>query len=185
MFFNVQMAYWRFFLFISLFILQPLRAQKTCSRVAKINFQDVLVDTSSSRKGEGIKFYLEKDPQAKSFYDRYLDNQKDQLIPSLLGTLGVGLILTGILKSNSSDNENRFKDRGIWVAAGAVTLGVNYILANIRGKQNEKNLHSAVEEYNKRNLPKIYFGPFINQYENERNSNSRKFGIQGQLRKEF
>ena len=37
-----------------------------CSRSARINYQDVLVDTSSTRKGEGIKFYLEKDPIART-----------------------------------------------------------------------------------------------------------------------
>ena len=180
------MIYWRLFILILTTFSYSLMAQKTCSRVAKINFQDVLVDTSSSRKGEGIKFYLEKDPQAKIYYNRYVKNQKNQLVPSILGTLGVGLIITGVLKSNSADTDtNRFKDRGIWVVGGALMLGANYLLANMRQNRNEKNLHIAVKEYNKRNLPKIYFGPFIDRYENGRNSNSQKIGIQGQLRKEF
>ena len=46
-----------------------------CSRSARINYQDVLVDTSSTRKGEGIKFYLEKDPIARTYYKKYEKNQ--------------------------------------------------------------------------------------------------------------
>ena len=159
-------------------------ADEPCSRTARINFQEVLVDTSSSRKGEGIKYYLEKDPTAKTYYDTYVKKQKNQLIHSVLGTTAIGLILNGVLKSNDP-NKNNFQNKGVWIASGALLIGLNILLAHTLSISNEKNLQRAVKEYNKRNLPKIHFGPFINQFENERNSSSRKFGVGGQISKEF
>ena len=29
----------------------------TCSRIATINYQDILIDTSSTKKGEGLRYY--------------------------------------------------------------------------------------------------------------------------------
>ncbi|HLW56607.1 MAG TPA: hypothetical protein VKY27_04425, partial [Bacteriovoracaceae bacterium] len=51
-------------------------AAETCSRVAIINYQEVLVDVSSSNRGEGLRFYLEKDEVAKGLLDEYQENNR-------------------------------------------------------------------------------------------------------------
>ena len=42
---------------------------ETCSRVASINYQEVLIDVSSNNRGEGLRYYLAKDQIAKELLD--------------------------------------------------------------------------------------------------------------------
>jgi len=48
-----------------------LFAVETCSRIAIINYQEVLVDSNASDKGEGLRYHLEKDPVAKEYLNTY------------------------------------------------------------------------------------------------------------------
>lgn len=57
--------------FLLFFMISNAVAEKTCSRVATINYQQVLVDAGSNKKGEGLRFYLEKDPISKKLLDKY------------------------------------------------------------------------------------------------------------------
>jgi hypothetical protein len=50
-------------------------------------------------------------------------------------------------------------DRPIYLISGAVVILVNFLIARTVEYSNEKNLTNAIDEYNKRNLPKIYFNP--------------------------
>lgn len=141
-------------LFYTLFFLQISRtsATETCSRIATINYQEVLVDTNSTDKGEGLRFHLEKDPTAREYLNLYQKNSAITWPTALIGTTGTGILLYGFLNRNSGD-------RPVYLISGASVILVNFLIARTVENNNEKNLTRAIEEYNKRNLPKIYFDP--------------------------
>lgn len=135
-----------------LFLTINAHAAQTCSRIAVINYQEVLVDSNSSEKGEGLRFHLEKDPVAKEYLDKYQKGTRSRWHNAVLGTAGTGLLLAGVFNSDSDS-------RKILLISGASTLLVNFLLSRTIEMNNESNLNHAIEEYNKRNLPKIYFNP--------------------------
>lgn len=141
----------RFFL-VFLFILHSAStfAVETCSRTAIINYQEVLVDSNSSQKGEGLRFYLDKDPIAKEYLDIYKKNSAIQWPSAVIGTAGTGLLFFGFFNSNS-------ENRRLYLISGTATILVNFLVARTLEVSNESNLKRAIEEYNKRNLPKILF----------------------------
>jgi hypothetical protein len=141
------------FLFIILLLFShSASAIEACSRVAIINYQEILVDSNSSEKGEGLRFHLEKDPVAKEYLDTY-QKKSSVLWPSaILGTAGTGLILYGLFNSD-------VEDQRLFLISGSATLIVNFLVARTLEVTNENNLNRAIEEYNKRNLPKIFFNP--------------------------
>lgn len=146
----------RYFLFGLIFgiILGPQKvlAVETCSRIALINYQEVLVDSNASEKGEGLRYHLEKDPIAKSFLDSYQANSASRWPNAVIGTAGTGLLLFGFFTANS-------QDRQIYLISGGAAILVNFLIARTLEVANEVNLTRAVDEYNKRNLPKIFFTP--------------------------
>ena len=139
------------YIFISL-LLSDLNATETCSRIATINFQEVLVDTNSTDKGEGLRFHLEKDPLANEFLNLYQKNASITWPSAMIGTAGSSILLYGFFNRNSAD-------RPVFLISGIAVILVNFLIARTVEISNEKNLTRAVEEYNKRNLPKIYFNP--------------------------
>jgi len=152
-------------LFLTSFRLQAI---ETCSRVAVINYQEVLIDSNSSDKGEGLRYHLEKDPVAKMHLDTYQKNSRFVWPSAIIGSAGTGLLLYGFFNSNS-------EDRRIFIISGSATLLVNYLIARTLEVSNETNLNKAIEEYNKRNLPKIFFNPEDNQ--GKLSLPSTKFGL--------
>ncbi len=127
-------------------------AVDTCSRTAIINYQEVLVDTNSTEKGEGLRYHLEKDPIAKNYLDKYQEGTQIRWENAVLGTMGSGMLIAGALTQNSSS-------RTPLLIGGVATMIVNFLMAKTFENSNEENLNKAIEEYNKRNLPKIYFNP--------------------------
>ena len=141
------------FLFIFLILFTPSAfAIEACSRVAIINYQEILVDSNSSEKGEGLRFHLEKDPIAKEYLDAYQKKSSILWPSAVLGTAGTGLILYGLFNSD-------VEDQRLFIISGSATLIVNFLVARTLEVTNENNLNRAIEEYNKRNLPKIFFNP--------------------------
>lgn len=128
------------------------QAVETCSRIAIINYQEVLVDSNTSQRGEGLRYHLEKDPIAKQYLDAYQENSGIRWPSAVLGTAGTGLLLMGFF---NSDSENR----RLFIISGTATILVNFLVARTLEMANETNLNKAIEEYNKRNLPKIFFNP--------------------------
>ncbi len=133
---------------ISLFAVQALAGEETCGRTATVNYQKVLVDTNSSQKGDGLRYYLEKDPTAKMYLEKYREGSGLGWQSAILGTLGSAMILSGVMTSGSG--------RKPLLIGGAVLVTVNFFIARTTDYTNESHLDRAVEEYNKRNLPKIY-----------------------------
>lgn len=120
-----------------------------CSRTVEINNQEVLIDLNSTQKGEGLKSYLEKDPQASSYYERYEEGNKFKWQDTILGTTGTAAVLTGLALGSQNSSKNTF------IITGAALIGIHFILGYSLKKSNESNLEKAIEEYNKRNFPKI------------------------------
>lgn len=128
-------------------------AQEVCSRVAIVNYQEVLVDTNSNQKGEGLRFYLDKDPVAKSYLDKYQEGNDIKIENAIMGTIGTGLVLGGFMTSDDS------KQKRVLLISGISLLLVNFLAAKTSEFANENNLLRAIKEYNKKNLPKIFFQP--------------------------
>lgn len=138
-------------LIFTLFINISAKAIETCSRVAVINYQEVLVDTNSTQKGEGLRFHLEKDKVAKSLLDQYQEGTEVNWQNAALGTIGSGLVLSSAFTNSTGNNKRSL------VIGGLTLILINFLVAKTLDHNNEKNLTKAIEEYNKRNLPRIYF----------------------------
>lgn len=136
----------------------PTRADQSCSRVATVNYQEVLVDVSASYRGEGLRYYLEKDQVAKELLDEYQENNKPTWKSAAMSTIGTAMILGGFLRSDSNANES-FAGRNVLIFGGATLIAVSYLISKTNQFNNEHLLQRSVEEYNKRNTPRIYFGP--------------------------
>jgi hypothetical protein len=133
---------------------------ETCGRTALINYQEVLVDTDSSQKGEGLRFYLEKDPLAKELLNDYQEGTTHKFINVIFGVAGTGLVFSSIFVQN---NKNK---SGLILTGLALTI-INFLAASTIEYTNEKVLIKSIEEYNKRNLPRIYFNPVKNESTSE------------------
>ena len=133
-------------------------AAETCSRVATINYQEVLVDVSSKSRGEGLRYYLEKDQVSKSLLDEYQNNNRPTWRSAALSTAGTGMILAGILQS-SGGSDSAVSSRNFLLFGGATMIAVSYLISKTNQYNNEYLLSKSIEEYNKRNTPKIFFAP--------------------------
>jgi hypothetical protein len=142
------------FYFLLTALCANILAAETCSRIAVINHQEVLVDTNSTEKGEGLRFYLEKDPKAKGHLDKYQKGTQIRWQNAILGSVGSSLLIAGFLQSKG-------KSRDSLLIGGATFLAVNFLVAKTLDMVNEENLIKAINEYNRRNLPKIYFNPKV------------------------
>ena len=144
---------------IFLFLMQTAAwSQETCSRVATINYQEVLVDVSSKNRGEGLRYYLEKDVVAKDLLDEYQENNRPTWKSAALSTLGTAMLLGSFLRT-SDGKEEGITSRNILLFSGASMIAVSYLISKTNQYNNEYLLQKSVEEYNKRNTPKIFFAP--------------------------
>lgn len=135
---------------IALLLFTPhLMAAETCSRTAIINYQEILIDTDSTRRGEGLRYYLEKDDVALQYLDKYQEGVEMKWHSALAGTAGTGLLIAGLFTNSTSDSKS------MMYIGGATLLALNFLIAKTLSTANEQNLIKAVEEYNKRNLPRI------------------------------
>jgi hypothetical protein len=139
---------------ISFFLLTSVFAAETCSRVATINYQEVLVDVSSKNRGEGLRYYLEKDEVAKDLLNTYQENNIPTWKSAALSTAGTALMIAGLMTSSNGDNTKNFMLFG-----GATMVAVSYLISKTNQYNNEYLLTKSIEEYNKRNTPKIFFSP--------------------------
>ncbi len=127
-------------------------AEETCSRLATINYQDVLIDPNTSQKGEGLRYFLEKDAVAKNYLDEYQRGTQISWKNALLGSAGSAFMITSLFVDDSQDKK-------IYLFTGATMVLLNFLVSRTLEVDNEQNLIKAIDEYNQRNLPKIYFNP--------------------------
>ena len=139
----------RFCLILILFTSVSPHCEEICSRVAIINFQEVLVDTGNHQKGEGLRHYLEKDELAKYYLDTYQEGTKIKSYSTVMGSLGLSFLIAGV--ATGRDNLQ------LSLLAGGLTVIVaNILVSKTLEYANEDNLFRAIDEYNKRNSPKIH-----------------------------
>lgn len=135
-------------------------AADTCSRIAIVNYQEILVDPSTNAKGEGLRYYLEKDHSALEHLNKYQKNNAPKWQTATLSTAGSALLLSGVLRSNSDSSDGGITSKNSLMIAGLTMITLSYLVSKTLQYKNEYNLVQAVEEYNKRNTPRIYFNPF-------------------------
>ncbi len=155
----VKNLYITFFFCFLVAIVPPAFSQETCSRIAVVNFQEILVDTSTYNKGEGLRYYLDKDEKAKELLNQYQSKNKLDFSTALLGTVGTGLIVTGLFRPKASETTDPLSRETLFLS-GISLIFINFLVARTVEYSNESILSNAIDEYNKRNLPKIYFAPF-------------------------
>ncbi len=131
---------------------------QTCSRVATINYQEVLVDVSNATRGEGLRYYLEKDEVSKALLNEYQENNRPTWKRAALSTLGTAMILGGLLRTSGGD-EGGITGKNFLLFGGATMIGISYLISKTNQYNNEYLLLRSIEEYNKRNTPKIFFAP--------------------------
>ncbi len=131
---------------------------QTCSRVASINYQEVLVDVSNATRGEGLRYYLEKDEIAKGLLNEYQENNRPTWKRAALSTLGTAMLLGGLLRSSGGDGGG-LTGKNFLLFGGATMIGISYLISKTNQYNNEYLLLRSVGEYNKRNTPKIFFSP--------------------------
>lgn len=155
------MGYMSNFIHIALVIIISLisalsHASESCSRTATINYQEVLIDSANSLKGDGLRPYLSKDPQALQYLEIYQQNARPSFKSSFLGTTGVLLSLL----SFTTNSENRAPwNSSVLLTTGITLIVVNFIFNIQLQSNNEENLYRAIDEYNLKNTPKIDFSP--------------------------
>ena len=96
-------------------------------------------------------------------FDEYQEKSKPTILGASASTLGSLLILSGLIKTGENENSantNRF------LLAGSALIATSYLISKTIQFQNEKILEKAVNEYNKRNDPKILITP---QYRQDNN----------------
>lgn len=147
------------YIFCLVFITIPAMGAETCSRVAVINFQEVLVDSSTSRKGEGLRYYLEKDKKAESFLNIYQEKSRPQWHAAAISTAGSALMIAGLFRSGDNNTSTLSSKKALFIG-GAAMITLSYLISKTIEYNNEIYLAQAIEEYNRRNLPRIYFSPF-------------------------
>ena len=149
----------RLLIIITTFILTISRcfSADTCSRVAIINFQEVLVDNDSTQKGEGLRYHLKRDPLAEHYLNQYQEGNKISWQNAAIGTIGTTMLLSGLLSSGSSG-----KSRQNLILGGASVMLLNFLVAKTLEHENEGNLMKSIEEHNRRSHEKIYFNPSQN-----------------------
>jgi hypothetical protein len=140
-----------------------LRSSETCGRTAMINYQEILVDHDSTKKGEGLRFHLKKDPVAEHYLNIYQEGTKVNWANAAVGTVGSLTFLVGLV-SNKSNNSKK-----TMMIGGISLIIVNFLMAKTLEHKNEENLTRAIEEYNRRNPSKIEFDPTGNKNDNNKN----------------
>ena len=136
-------------LFVLLVFLESGLAAKSCERAAIINHQEIPLEIISRRKGDGLRPYLEKDKEALRYLDLYQERNRIHPFNTLLGIVGPGFLLTGLVLESKAEQKKTF------LTWGAVLVVTNFLVTKTIQGTSEFYLEKAVEEYNKRNSPKI------------------------------
>ena len=137
------------------------------------------MDTSSLKKGDGLRPYISKDAEAKNHLDNYQKTLLGRNQNAVIGTLGLGVMLSSIIVAEKHPLEEKSL-----LTMGASLLIINFLVAQAIRLKNEDLLTKSIHEYNKRNYPKIYFMPDLNLL-SPSNQKGREFGLMAELQLSF
>jgi hypothetical protein len=68
------------------------------------------------------------------------------------------MLLGGLLRTSGGDEEG-LMGKNFLLFGGATMIGISYLISKTNQYNNEYLLLRSIEEYNKRNTPKIFFAP--------------------------
>lgn len=131
----------------------------TCSRIAIVNYQEVLVDSGPTGRGEGLRYYLEKNPKSKVLLDEYQKRNRPKWQYSILSTVGFASLAYGVFNPDLDGTSGLWSRKGL-ITIGALFVSLSYLISRTRTYSNERLLQQAVNEYNKNSSPRIYFSPY-------------------------
>lgn len=172
-------------LLLSLVISSNAIAVNVCGRSAIINYQEVLIDTSTTKRGDGLRYYLEKDLLAKKYLDEYQQKNLPKWYNAAVGTVGTSMVLLSLGRLGPFQDANSTTQK-IWAISGLSILVLNFLLVKTLEYSNERLLLRSIEEYNKRNLPQIYFSPYQSNPDDKMGgSGESSYGISTGIIKEF
>ena len=173
----------KFYLTLILLLPALLHGEEACGRTAIINNQPVLVDISSSSKGEGLRPYLNKDIVAKKYLDEYQERTLSPGRFALIGSLAIGLVLGGVAIPPQSQI-GPFKAKDL-ITTGVSIMAINFLVAQGVEFKNENLLRKSIDEYNKRNRPRIYFLPYSDRLRSTWRRGRGDFGLMAGLQTSF
>lgn len=152
-----RMKYFLLPILLGITLIHKSSAVETCSRVAVINYQEVLVDAGSNKKGEGLRFYLEKDPVSNKLLNEYQEKNRPSIWSAGTSTVGSLMVLAGLMQTNETSG---ISNRNTFLYGGGILIAISYLTSKTLQYNNESILKQAVDQYNKRNRPKIFFSPY-------------------------
>lgn len=161
------------------------RTTGPCNRTASVNSREIMLDLGARKKGEGLRYYFNQDPKAKYYLDQYQKTDDFFWYSAALGTLGTVTALVGMGRPGSFEGPRNAQKR-ILMISGVTLILVNFFVVKTLEYNNEKYLLKAKEEYNKRNWPKIYFGPVPDEGpQNSGHTTTNRWGVGAGLTTQF
>lgn len=130
------------FLTLCIFTSNSSHAIEACSRIAMYNYQEILIDSTTSKKGEGLRPLLQKEPEALRKLEIYQKNADLKWPNAVVGSIGVGLIATSLALKESSA-------KSTYLVSGLTTMLLNFFISKTLEITNEKNLDEAISIFNK------------------------------------
>lgn len=138
--------------FCLLWMTAPTNAQDSCSRIATVNYQDIFIDSSSSKKGEGLRNYLSQNPESLALLNSYQEHTLPNYWISGASTAGLTMVILGLAAKRESGS---YYSKQSLITTGLVVIALSIITSQTLKAQNEDRLLSAIEVYNSTNDPKI------------------------------
>ncbi|MDH4467643.1 MAG: hypothetical protein QE271_06250 [Bacteriovoracaceae bacterium] len=127
-------------------------AQDSCSRIATVNYQDIFIDSSSSKKGEGLRNYLSQNAESLSLLNTYQENTVPNYWISGASTAGLLMVILGMASSRDSGT---YYSKQTLMSTGLVVIAVSLITSQALKAKNEDRLMKSIDIYNSNNDPKI------------------------------
>lgn len=140
-----------------------LFAQDSCGRVATINYQDIFIDSSSTKKGEGLRNFLAQSPESLALLNEYQENTRPNYWIAGSSTAGFMLIILGLMSTRKTGT---YYSKQSLMTTGVVVMALSLVTSQTLKRQNEDRLMESIEIYNSTGGPQIELpeeksGPFF------------------------
>lgn len=132
-------------------------ASESCNRIAVVNYREIPVDTGNT-PGEGLRYFLEKDPVSEELLNQYQEEMQQPKWSTIMSSTGSFMLLGSLLQTN--DKAEGVQNKNTLLFGGALLVTLSFILTKTLQYNAQETLQNAVDQYNKRNSPRIYFSPY-------------------------